>query len=292
MRLLLPLALLALGLGCAKDTKQDIDDVVDNDDDLDPAVRLFASFEDEDTTLLVGALLTFETLAEDYDLTATVDQRSFITNPLTAENLGGADAVPGTSPDDQIPRVVLGRSLRTYDENVTLAWELNQVCIESNTTMYYARTLTSDLACFQDASCDALRSTNEVRKENPLAKAWYDLYKDFRRVDLGDGREALISRSWADKVYQGDNGRTDFAQSYVAEAWIPQEGQLLRVYASWFEINIGLGDDAMAGLIIDGIAEGMENADAFLAIEDRDAEDAFDYCGADPEREYDRPAAE
>ncbi len=131
-----------------------------------------------------------------------------------------------------------------------------------------------------------------MRKENPLAKAWYDLYKDFRSVDLGDGREALISRSWADKVYQGDNGRTDFAQSYVAEAWIPQEGQLLRVYASWFEINIGLGDDAMAGLIIDGIAEGMENADAFLAIEDRDAEDAFDYCGADPEREYDRPAAE
>jgi len=248
----------------------------------DAATYVFSGFEGDEAELAT-ALLDLERAMGAVDLTASDPKdRAYTIDKLTADELGGATAPPGADPANQIASLVLGLSNKDIAANDTLVLETNQVCIESNTTVYYERTFTSDTGCFTDGSCDILRSTNEVRKENLLAKAWYDLYKDFRHVDLGDGRVALISRSWADKSYKGDNEANEFTQTFTSEIWIPSGTETLRAYAMWAEIKIGIGADALQNIIIDGIDEGMQNADKFL---DGD----MSYCRLDRDRPYDRP---
>jgi hypothetical protein len=140
---------------------------------------LFTNFNG-DTTELGLAILDLEAAitASGTDLTGDKDQRSFSLPILQGEALGDLEQVPETDPANQTPALVLGKSIHDYAENVTLASEPNHVCIESDTTVAYEREYLSDLACFEDGSCDTVQSVNAVRKENLLAKAWYDLFKD------------------------------------------------------------------------------------------------------------------
>lgn len=210
------------------------------------------------------------------DLTGDPRERAFTLPQLNSETLGDLEQVPETSAENQVPTVALGRSRHDYAANVALASEPNHVCIESNTTVAYIREFLSDLSCFEDGSCDTLETVNAVRKENFLAKAWYDLFKDYRQIELDDGRMAMLSRSWTEEVFLGDNGTAEFAQNYTIEAWIPDGDTTLRAYGIWAEINMGLGDDFLQGEIIDGLTEGYDNADDFI-----DGTPQADYCEAD-----------
>ncbi|HMV65917.1 MAG TPA: hypothetical protein PKA64_03620 [Myxococcota bacterium] len=250
----------------------------------DGVTFLFSDFEG-DAAELESAILDVETEIKGADLSADAKDRAFTLPKLTADKLGGATAPPGTDPNNQVATVLLGRSERSFDDNYDLALELNYVCIESDTTVFYGRTLVSGGDCWADRSCEYLRTTNEVRKENLLAKAWYDLFKDYRRVDLSDGRTAMIGRSWTEEVFPGDNGNTEFAQNFSVELWVPDGSSTLHAYAIWAEINIGLGADAMQTLIIDGLDQGFEFSDGFMA-----GTAPEDYgCPNDRDRAYDRP---
>lgn len=232
----------------------------------DASLYLFSGFEGE-VEPLASAILDLEREALAVDLNAPPRDRAYTIPKLTSEYLGGVTAPPETDPENQVTTVLLGRSVRTAEQNLQLVGEVNQVCIESDTTVSATRTFSTDLEAFLDGSEEFLRTENETRKENILAKAWYDLFKDFRRVTLEDGREAIVARAWTEEVFYGDGGNTNFAQNYTAEVWIPDGDTTLRAYAMWAEINIGLGDDAMQGLIIDGLGESIDNSDGFIVGE-------------------------
>lgn len=249
----------------------------------DATTYLFTNFEGDATelALVVGDL---ETEMDSFDLTAddVKNDRARTLDVLTEDELGGATMPPDADPEEQIATVVLGRSEQPMQAQIDLALEDNHVCIESNTTRYYGRTFLEGQDCFGDGSCAFLRTDNEVRKENFLAKAWYDLFKDYRRITLEDGREVMLSRSWSPESYPSDNGSGEFTQSFTIEAWIPDpDGGVKRMYGMWTEINIGLPDDLMQGQIIDGIDEGFYNAEQFMAGDTSE-------CDADRDREYDR----
>ncbi len=250
----------------------------------DANVFLFTNFEEADE-VLAPVIADLEAAMATIDLAGDLDLRSFTVPILAFDQLGGANAPAEVEAINQIPSLILGESTHDYATNKTVATELNHVCIESNSTKFYGRTIVSDQACWDDGSCAVLRTTNEVRKENALAKAWYDLFKDYRVVVLEDGREAMISRAWIEDVFVGDRGSNEFAQTFTIEAWIPGESTTLRSYGMWAEINIGLGDDLMQGQIIDGVDEGFGNADGFLGGDTSD-------CGADRDRAYDREVEE
>lgn len=215
-----------------------------------------------------------------YDPDAAEDKGA----PLGAAQLGGAEAPPDTDPALQIGVVAFGRSAQPFETNLEVLLETNQVCIESDTTVYYARTYEGDVEAFRDGTADVIRSTNEVRKElSILAAGWYDLYKDFRRFTLEDGREGVVGRSWIDQVYLGDGGG-EFRQTFTAEAWIDDgDGGALRMYAFWGEINIGLSTVAMRDLISESLLEGFDRGDRFA-----EDDDVTDYCGQDRARPYTR----
>jgi hypothetical protein len=205
--------------------------------------------------------------------------------PLGPELLGGATPPPDTDPDLQIGVVAFGRSREGFGANVEVLLEPNQVCIESDTTVYYARTYEGDVQGFRAGTSSLLRSTNEVRKElSLLAAGWYDLYKDFRRGTLDDGRALVVARSWIDRVFEGDGGGV-FRQTYTVEAWLDDgAGRVLRAHAFWGEIDIGLPTVAMRDLIADSLIFGFERADRFAV----DA-DVATYCIQDRARPYTRP---
>lgn len=249
----------------------------------DGVTFLFSDFEG-DAAELESAILDVEAEIKAADLSVEAKDRAFTLPKLTADKLGGVTAPPGTDPNNQVATVLLGRSEHDFDANYMLALETNYVCIESDTTVFYGRTIVEGEDCWEGRTCSFLRTTNEVRKENILAKAWYDLFKDYRRIDLSDGRTAMIARSWTEEVFPGDNGNTEFAQNFSAELWIPDGSATLRAYAIWTEINIGLGDDAMQTLVIDGLDQGFNFGDGFMAGQSPDEYD----CPNDRARPYDR----
>jgi hypothetical protein len=242
----------------------------------------FTNFETEDVRVLQVAVVKMMEEMEAFNLTDEDSlARAVSPSALTHEELGGVTPPPDTDPADQVPVALFGQSVHDFDANRTLAGEPNQVCIESNSTKFYARTFTTDEACFVDGTCEFLRTTNEVRKENIIAKAWYDLFKDYRAFELEDGTRVVLSRSWIEEVFFGDGGGNSFSQTFTTEAWIDDGDKTDRMYTMWAEINIGLGDDIMEGQIRDGLDEGFFNADQFLS-------DDLSECGADRERAYDR----
>lgn len=259
--------------------------------------RLFSDFDGGEGTESLDVLvevLERELEEADVDLDGELVQRQFTLynpeeenpdfKPLGNDQLGGATPPPGTDPADQIAVVNFGRSRQDFATNLEVLLEKNQVCIESNTTVYYDRTYTSDEAAFASGSADVLTSTNEVRKElSFLAAGWYDLFKDFRRVTLSDGREGVVGRSWIEEVYEGDGGGI-FSQTYTSEAWIDDgAGGALRMYAFWGEIDIGLSTVAMRDLIADSLEQGFIRGDNFA-----DDADPTDYCSQPRDRAYTR----
>jgi len=243
---------------------------------------LFRHFDGDGEEMKSGTLELEEYLAT-LDLTGNVNDRSVAPPILKGEDLGSLQMPDGASASAQVPVAVSGLSRHDLDANLGLAGESNQVCIESDTTKYYHREYLTDLACFLDGSCERLETANEVRKETIVSKLWYDLYKDYFRVELEDGRTVVFARSWIEEVAYGDGGNSSLDQSFTIETWIPDSDDgstTQRFYSMWSSVTLsGVGDDMYASMAKSGLDEGFQNADDFL--------DGV-MCGNDRDREYDR----
>jgi len=243
---------------------------------------LFANFESETGDELVAGTEELRKFLKDLDLAnAELDDRTFSMSPLQNDDWGGIEGSP-EDPAMQLPLAVAALSDHDLTANIDLAGNKNHVCIDSNTTVYYDREFDSQKKCFLDGDCDTLRTTNEIRKESVIAKVWYDMYKDYRVITDEDGKEtALISRSWTDKVWMGDNGKNSWDQIYAIDVSIPEGDQTLRYVVFWSAVTIGgVADDFYVNLVKTGIEEGYLNSDRFVVGK---------MCANPRDREYDRP---
>lgn len=280
-------AALLVGCGTPDELPEDLLDLTE------ALPGLFRDFEGDDAQLVEYLEVIEESLASRDDLAWEGDEdvRRFLLDPLPHEGLD-VTTPPGTSPDDQLPVVAFGVSRHDFDTNLPLRAELNQVCIESNTTVYYRRTFTEGGDCLVDGSCDISRSTNEVRKESLVARAWYDLFKDFKRLEMPDGRRVILARSWSEEVFEADGGGGNaFKQTFTAEVWLEDGATTKRVYAIWPEIVLGLPDDGVRSLVADGLDENMANTDDYLdALADGEAtvEEVDAYCPNDRDATFER----
>ena len=253
----------------------------------EPTIKLFTHFDDDEA--LVGEYLyNLEDFILTLDLQGDLNDRTFSPAVMTPDDVGTVPFPEGQDPEKQAAVAVAGISQHPVQAHLELATEPNQVCIESGSTVYYERTFTSDVDCFVDGTCDVLTSTNEVRKET-ISKVWYDLFKDFRRITLSDGREALLARSWQEEVFFADNGKDTMNQTFTVEVWLPSaedENVTLRYYAMWLAADMLVSDpNIIGGLVKSGIDEGYAFSESFLSGEEGD-------CKNDRDREYDRPAPE
>lgn len=248
---------------------------------------LFQHFEDDDTDELVAGIDNLRAFLDTQDLVGALSGRSYTLTKIEGESLGSLSIPNGASADKQVPVAVAGRSihadLRTHR---SVAMERNQICIDSSTSKYASRTFTVGADCFLDGDCDRAESVTEVRKENLLAKVWYDSYKNYRLLELEDGTEVMIARSWLDQVWPADGGNNSWDQTFAVDVFIPdpsQAGTMQRYNGFWSSISVGgIGDDFYATLVRDGIDESYTFADEF-------ASGAISSCKEDRDRAYDRP---
>lgn len=240
----------------------------------EPTMFLFANFDGTDEDLATGTESLEEFLLT-LDLEGAVGDRAFTPEILDEENLGGLPIPAGTDTAEQVPVAVAGRSDNSVAEHQELAGETNHVCIESNTTVFYERSYITDVDCFLDNSCARVDTDNEVRKESIIANIWYDQFKDYRMIELTDGRSAMLARTWSEEQYFGDSENNSFDQSYLLDAWIEDpddSGKTLRYTSMWSAVTVGLLDDAAwASLVKGGLDEALTNADNFI--------DGDDDCG-------------
>lgn len=264
----LSFGLIALAATACKPPPTLTDDNTTGDLSLSEVIPLFFRDFDADSAKLPDYIDALEAGLTDQgvDLTSTnLDDRSFSIEPLGEANLGGAVQPPDTNPADQTSVVTFGLSTHDFAANQSAGLEPNQVCIESDSTVSYTRTYTTDVDAFKAGTTDVARSTNAIRKElSFIASGWYDLFKDFRTFDTNDGRHVMLARAWADKIAVADGGKNEFRQSFTAELYIEDGTTTKRMYAIWPEISIGLGPDAMRALIRDSLDEGYVNAEAFM----------------------------
>ena len=253
----------------------------------EPVVHLFSNFDDP-TTDLVPYVEALDEYARTFDPTLPPADRAFTQTNLTDADLAAVEHPDTTTyPLSEIsPVAIVGQSRHNMAANRSLVNELNHVCIESETTKVYRRTMLEGDPCFVDGTCDRANTTNEVWKKNVLADLWYDMEKDYRWMELSDGREAMIARTWTKQAFAGEGGANGLDHGHGIELWAehPDDASVTtRVYATWFNLRISLlGADAVANLTRDGMAEGMTFADEFL-------DGKIVSCGNDRDKTAERP---
>ena len=190
---------------------------------------------------------------------------------LKGDDLGGLSIPAGIDAEVQVPVALQGKSKYSPPKTAPLATETNQICIESSTTVWAGRELLSDGACFEDGSCDNLQTFTEVRKENAIAKVWYDMFKDYRTFEFEDAdgnvHDAVIGRAWIEEMFPGDGGNNSWDQLFQLDVGVsdPDGNGGLKWFAMWSSVTLtGIGDDAYANLVRDGVDDAFLYADEFL----------------------------
>lgn len=280
IRTLIPMTLL-LAVGCGKPPPEAPKELGEL------GAFLFQHFDDEDTEELAVGMNNLRDFLLEQDYSGVPSDNAVTMPILKGDDLGSLTAPAGVDPEAQINVAMPAKSNRDLDTSLIPALEPNQICIESSTTTWAERTFLSDTACFIDHSCEYMEVSNEVRKENFLAKVWYDQYKTYRWVMVpdedGNEVEMLIARSWIEKQFEADGGGgNSWDQLYQLDVYIPnpdKDGETLRWFSMWSSITLGgFGDDLYAASVRSGIEEGFTYAEEFIADDiqtcknDRDAE--------------------
>lgn len=110
--------------------------------------------------------------------------------------------------------------------------------VEPSSPDIYQRSFLEGEDCWTTPGCSVLRTVNDVERKNVLYELRFDLYKDYRWIDLSlpdpadlepgeepssteDPRWAIQVRSWVPVAVEGD-GATLW-QSFATEVWIPRD---------------------------------------------------------------------
>ncbi|GEM_PF-2455216 len=237
----------------------------------------FAEFDNEDDEYLTATLDGFTDYLLGVDMAGDINARAFTPPKLTDEDLGSVVPPPGADPDLQTNVGVSALSSATMSQTLGLITDPNQVCITSDTSVFYERTFNTDVACFADQSCDWLEVSNETRTESILADVWIDTDGDFRRVVReDDGASVIFGRTWMPEQAVSDDGSETWDQRYTFDLWLPHptDSTILRMTVMWSSVSIN--QDLYVAAVKSGLDEAFENAAAFLAGDecknDRDAE--------------------
>lgn|GEM_PF-1313735 len=116
----------------------------------------------------------------------------------------------------------------------------DQTPVEPSSPDLYQRELIEGGDCWPDRSCAALRTFNQVQRKNILYTIDYELWKDYRWVDLnlpdpalvpegevavdeGDPRWAIQVRSWMKKSAFSDGDTIAIWQSFAIEIMVPRD---------------------------------------------------------------------
>ena len=260
------LALASLLTACPTSGGEDPLPVPDFVGESDLNLYLFARFDAADPLEMQQGVEALEESLAAVDLTGDQDARRWDTgSPLTPDDYGGAAIWEGADPLDQIIVSVAGRSTFDVSLHADLIPMADQTPFESSSSVEYNRTLVGDGDAFVAQTSTQLSTMNQVHRQNFILNVWYDTPKDFRWIELSDGREALVARAWLEDAFEGENGSNTLEQFTALEVRIPDAAGTVLYTTVWGFLRPSIGDVVLANSVANGIDEGWENTDAFLS---------------------------
>ena len=234
------------------------------------ATFLFGHFEDEETEALEDGWRNLAAYLNTVDLDQEPDERAFALSPLREADLGGLGVPPGVSVEDQVPVGVVGASGFPLADQLRLATDATQTCLEASITVWAGRTFLTDPSCFANRRCDRVETLTEVRREFSIfINVWYDQYKTYRWFEVPDDNggafQVMAGRAWIEERFEGDSGRTSVDQLYHLDVYVADGERTLRWFGMWSSVSgLVLGEDGYANLVIDGLDEALRYGDEVL----------------------------
>jgi|GEM_PF-5446961 len=235
--------------------------------DKDLSLYLFGAFDAEDPVEMQQGVEALDVQLSSVDLLGDQSGRRWDGGEmLTEDDHGGATIWADAQPLDQVIITVAGHSTFGPDAHATLIPMADQTPFESSSSAEYNRTVLGDADAFVAGTSARLETTNEVHRSNAIVNVWYDTPKVFRWIELTDGRNALVARAWLEEPFVGENGNNTLEQFQALEVRIPDpDGGAVLYTTIWGDLKPPLGDVLVGNVTANGIDEGWEKTDAFLA---------------------------
>lgn len=189
--------------------------------------------------------------------------------PILEPAATGGSPLPATADTSrQLPAGVAVRSAYGAQRHVDLIALNDQVPVEPESSAAYDREFTSDLDCFLDGSCARLSALDTVHRSNLLIDVWYDQQHEWLAVDMDEGR-AVLARTWIDLEAQEEGGGATIEQWSSLVVHLEDGAETLRFTAVWgsSSLNDTLQHDFLINQVCDGVEEGYEDTEAYLAAE-------------------------
>jgi hypothetical protein len=250
--------------------------------ELDDLSRyLYREWGNDDERVQVAGLLNLEAFLEGVDEGAGLDDgtkiadRSWALDNLVDDDVASLPSRPDRDLDGMIAMSVARSTPYDVACHAELQVQPDQLPVEKGSATDYTRTFPGrkDGACFPDASCDELDTSNDVRRANAFMATRFTLLKDFRWFDLveddGATRRAFYSRSWLPTSFPGEHDGEMMWQSYSIDVWLERpDGSTWRYQVLWSETDTGedFPIDWQTAAITNGTDGAMADGDA--AIED------------------------
>lgn len=246
----------------------------------DALTYMFKVFEAEPGELAFATRDLEETIRGTLDFASNnVNDRSVEPERLTSDDLEELAATE-REPTDCLPVAVAALSAFDVFDQTRVQMLADHTPVEPYSPDYYDRTWTEGRDCWQDQTCEFMRTRNDLTKDNLLMTVDYHFFKDFRWIDLGlpdpsdpdaepgPERLAFIGRSWTTDSFEGRQGNAYIHQSYTMEVWIPDDetGGTLRMLSLWSETDVGLdvNDNTVQGTTKSGIDRNFKAAEKWL----------------------------
>lgn len=239
------------------------------------SLYLFANFDDEDPLVMVAGTANLLQFLEDFeadgDLAPDSDEqaRSWTLPLLEEGDFGGAPHWDGANAWDQLPVALAYRSAYGGAEHAPLVGLADQTPLESESSQSYDRTFDTDFDCWLAGDCEVVETTNAIhRNSSNVLEVIYTAYKDYRWVELpDDGGTAVVARSWTTDQYNDVNAAHHMDFFSNMEVTIPSGDGAVRYNALWGAVVFDppMNETLLENLVRDGLEEGFDNTDAYLA---------------------------
>lgn len=257
------LALLLLSTACAKTREA-------APEDLDGLLHhLYRSFEDEQAVVdgLANLGPWLETTGRSEEA-----REGWQVAPLTTEDVWD---VQGPEADLSAARgvAVAAVSVHPIAPHAAITVLEDQDYTDPSSYARYLRTVVDGDAGRFATGEGLIRTENDIDKSKVGVSIPYWLYKDFRWVELEDGRRAFLARSWISEGSCSESGDNCLHQSYSVDLWYAQDdADTVRLTCSWNEITSVvdglLSEDQMVAVAVNGMLAIFEHTDAYLTEED------------------------
>ena len=227
--------------------------------ELDDLTRfLFREWAHEEPEVLQDGMVKLEKFLETVDFSEELYYRSFQLDSCTTEDLATINAPEGQDPAKTVGMGVVFESRWPVGDHARLQMSGDLLDAEPSAKSYVRRFVDpSDGTCFVDRSCDSIFTDNDITRSSFIMSVDMMLHKNFKWVELPEGRHAIVSRSWTPRVFTAEDPDDAILQSYTLDIWLERpDGKTWRYQALYQESKFGI--DVEPGTIVATVTDSTD----------------------------------